>query len=239
MQPAEVFDLAGLLRHVAEGFAFGEIAKEAGIMRNTVEYATDKLRQLVDHQRLYLPWDEDLIAEEMHGLLARSRAELGVDVERDLKLGIGGIREVEFFAQSLQLVWGGREPSLRVQGTLPALGRLQSRGLVSDGEVSATNSTGASAGFTLRYDGGTVISTGNVRRARSSAACTSTAAASMSRPWSNSSVTDVKPSVFVELMTLSPGIVWNCFSSCSATEVAIVSGLAPGSCAATLMTGVL
>ena len=100
-------------------------------------------------------------------------------------------------------------------------------------------STGASAGFTLRYDGGCVMSCGSCRCARSSAACTSTAAASMLRPSSNSSVIDVLPSVLVELMTLRPGMVWNCFSSCSATEVAMVSGLAPGSVADTLITGVL
>lgn len=39
----------------------------------------------------------------------------------DLKLGEGGIREVEFCAQTLQLVWGGRTPSLRVPATLAAL----------------------------------------------------------------------------------------------------------------------
>ena len=105
--------------------------------------------------------------------------------------------------------------------------------------MSAITSTGASAGLTLRYDGGVVMSCGSERDARSSAACTSSAAMLMSRPSSNSSVTEVAPKVFVELMRFSPGIVWNCFSSCSATEVAIVSGLAPGSCAKTLMTGVL
>jgi glutamate-ammonia-ligase adenylyltransferase len=39
----------------------------------------------------------------------------------DLKLGEGGIREVEFCAVTLQLVWGGRNPALRVPGTLAAL----------------------------------------------------------------------------------------------------------------------
>jgi glutamate-ammonia-ligase adenylyltransferase len=39
----------------------------------------------------------------------------------DLKLGEGGIREIEFCAQTLQLVWGGRNPSLRLAPTLPAL----------------------------------------------------------------------------------------------------------------------
>ena len=39
----------------------------------------------------------------------------------NVKLGIGGIREIEFLAQSLQLVWGGRDPSLRVLRTIEAL----------------------------------------------------------------------------------------------------------------------
>ena len=39
----------------------------------------------------------------------------------NLKLGQGGIREIEFCAQTLQLVWGGRTPALRVSGTLAAL----------------------------------------------------------------------------------------------------------------------
>jgi glutamate-ammonia-ligase adenylyltransferase len=39
----------------------------------------------------------------------------------DLKLGQGGIREIEFCAQTLQLVWGGRNPALRKPATLPAL----------------------------------------------------------------------------------------------------------------------
>jgi [glutamine synthetase] adenylyltransferase / [glutamine synthetase]-adenylyl-L-tyrosine phosphorylase len=77
------------------------------------------------------------IAESLTDLVVRSRGELSPDPKRDLKLGLGGIREAEFFVQTLQLVWGGREPSLRVQGTLPALARLRSRGFVSDVEVSS------------------------------------------------------------------------------------------------------
>ncbi|MCH9673753.1 MAG: bifunctional [glutamate--ammonia ligase]-adenylyl-L-tyrosine phosphorylase/[glutamate--ammonia-ligase] adenylyltransferase, partial [Gammaproteobacteria bacterium] len=46
----------------------------------------------------------------------------------DVKLGAGGIRDIEFTAQSLQLVWGGRHPALRTRGVreaLSALGDLQ------------------------------------------------------------------------------------------------------------------
>ena len=46
---------------------------------------------------------------------------------RDVKLGPGGIREIEFAAQTLQLVWGGRDPGLREPTTLGAL-RLLARG---------------------------------------------------------------------------------------------------------------
>ncbi|MBM2576615.1 glutamine-synthetase adenylyltransferase [Jannaschia sp. Os4] len=49
---------------------------------------------------------------------------------RDAKLGRGGIREIEFFAQTHQIVAGGRDPSLRVRGTLDALDRLEAAGLV-------------------------------------------------------------------------------------------------------------
>jgi [glutamine synthetase] adenylyltransferase / [glutamine synthetase]-adenylyl-L-tyrosine phosphorylase len=75
------------------------------------------------------------IATALAELVAQSRAELSQAPERDLKLGPGGIREAEFFVQSLQLIWGGREPSLRVPGSLPALARLRSRGLVTDREA--------------------------------------------------------------------------------------------------------
>jgi len=46
----------------------------------------------------------------------------------DLKLGLGGIREIEFAAQTLQLVWGGRDPALRDPTTLGALRRLARAG---------------------------------------------------------------------------------------------------------------
>jgi glutamate-ammonia-ligase adenylyltransferase len=75
------------------------------------------------------------IAIGLTDMVLRSRAELSDHPARDLKLGPGGIREAEFFVQTLQLVWGGKEPSLRVRGTLVALERLRLRGFVSDREA--------------------------------------------------------------------------------------------------------
>ncbi len=49
---------------------------------------------------------------------------------RDVKLGRGGIREVEFFVQAHQLVHAGKDARLRVRGTLAALERLAACGYV-------------------------------------------------------------------------------------------------------------
>jgi glutamate-ammonia-ligase adenylyltransferase len=50
----------------------------------------------------------------------------------NIKLGRGGIREIEFFAQTQQLILGGRDPSLRDSTTLGALAALQARGHISE-----------------------------------------------------------------------------------------------------------
>jgi glutamate-ammonia-ligase adenylyltransferase len=46
----------------------------------------------------------------------------------DVKLGEGGIREIEFLVQTLQIVWGGRDPTLRIRPTLAAMIRLVATG---------------------------------------------------------------------------------------------------------------
>jgi len=59
------------------------------------------------------------------------------DADRELKLGVGGLRDVEFAVQLLQLVHGRADPSLRVPATLSALARLTEGGYVGreDGEA--------------------------------------------------------------------------------------------------------
>ena len=53
------------------------------------------------------------------------------DMADDLKRGPGGIREVEFLAQALQLIRGGREPALRERRLQPALRALRDAGHLS------------------------------------------------------------------------------------------------------------
>lgn len=53
------------------------------------------------------------------------------DMAEDLKRGPGGIREIEFLVQSLQLIRGGREPALRGRSLLPALQALVAAGQIA------------------------------------------------------------------------------------------------------------
>jgi glutamate-ammonia-ligase adenylyltransferase len=55
----------------------------------------------------------------------RGQSEISVE-GHNVKIGRGGIREIEFFAQTQQLIAGGRHPELRVRPTLEALNVLAS-----------------------------------------------------------------------------------------------------------------
>lgn len=50
---------------------------------------------------------------------------------KDVKLGYGGIREIEFFVQALQILYGGKKPWVQERNTLRALHRLAQKGLIS------------------------------------------------------------------------------------------------------------
>ena len=67
--------------------------------------------------------------------------------------------------------------------------------------------------------------------------CTSAAALSMSRSRLNCSVTLVLPCELDDVMLSMPAIVENCCSSGVDTDVAMTSGLAPGSDALTVIVG--
>ncbi len=59
------------------------------------------------------------------------------EIDRNVKLGRGGIREVEFIAQTLQLLNGGRLPFLQNAQTLPTLEKLAQYKLLTDEESLA------------------------------------------------------------------------------------------------------
>jgi len=88
----------------------------------------DTIRPFV--YRKYLDYSSISEIRDMKQRIEKAGA-LKAGKELDLKLGFGGIREVEFFISALQLLYGGREPGIRERGTLKALHRLALKGLIT------------------------------------------------------------------------------------------------------------
>ena len=76
--------------------------------------------------------DMKVMKQKINASLARER-----EGELNIKLGRGGIREVEFFIQSLQLVYAGRNPVIRERSTLKALEKLKDARLITGEECDA------------------------------------------------------------------------------------------------------
>ena len=70
--------------------------------------------------------------EAIKNMIGSKLGETGAqNVSPDIKLGTGGIREIEFFAQTQQIILGGRNAQLRRPGTLEALDALAELGAIS------------------------------------------------------------------------------------------------------------
>jgi len=93
----------------------------------------DAGRQLIENLRpfVYRRYLDFTAIEGLRDLKGRIDQEVDrKDLADNLKLGPGGIRELEFAVQLAQLIRGGREASLRVSGFLPALAALAASGVV-------------------------------------------------------------------------------------------------------------
>ncbi|HZC47243.1 MAG TPA: hypothetical protein VE243_12255, partial [Candidatus Acidoferrum sp.] len=77
--------------------------------------------------RSYLDFDT---LRQLRAMKHQIEAELKTPamIERNIKLGRGGIRELEFIVQALTLIYGGRDPRLRIEQTVAALEKLDSLG---------------------------------------------------------------------------------------------------------------
>ncbi|TXK61068.1 bifunctional [glutamate--ammonia ligase]-adenylyl-L-tyrosine phosphorylase/[glutamate--ammonia-ligase] adenylyltransferase [Alkalisalibacterium limincola] len=84
----------------------------------------DSLRPFI--YRRYLDYNALDSLREMKAMIAAEVARR--DLAEHIKLGPGGIREIEFLAQALQLIRGGREAPLRTRGLLSALAALAAAG---------------------------------------------------------------------------------------------------------------
>ena len=78
--------------------------------------------------RKYLDFGAINAMRELHAQIRREVARK--DMAEHIKLGPGGIREIEFIAQVFQLIRGGREPALQARPTLQILALLAERRLL-------------------------------------------------------------------------------------------------------------
>ncbi len=98
--------------------------------------ATQATLQNIISPFVYRRYNDYGAIDEMRDLHAQIRAEaLKKNRLGDIKVGRGGIREIEFIAQLFQLVRGGRDQALQVASTRQALALIGERGLVSTEKI--------------------------------------------------------------------------------------------------------
>ena len=100
--------------------------------RNAGEQLLEQLRPFV--YRRYLDYGAFEELRTMKAMIAREVQRKGL--QHNIKLGPGGIREIEFIGQVFQLIYGGREPTLRERGILKVLDRLAGTGRLPAGIVA-------------------------------------------------------------------------------------------------------
>ncbi len=101
----------------------GDIAAGEAILN---ELAPFVWRKYLDFAALA---DIQAMKQQIHAY--RGHGDLAVE-GHNIKLGLGGIREIEFFVQTQQLIAGGRHPELRGRETLPMLKALADGGWIGE-----------------------------------------------------------------------------------------------------------
>ncbi len=82
--------------------------------------------------RRYIDFSVIQSLRNMKGMIAREVRRRGL--KDNIKLGAGGIREIEFIVQVFQLIRGGREPSLQSRSLLPTLAAIAQLHLLPEGD---------------------------------------------------------------------------------------------------------
>lgn len=99
----------------------------------------DEIRPLLEMLRAfvfrrYIDFGVIESIRDMKRMIERELFNKGMDV--NIKLGQGGIREVEFIGQAFQLVRGGREPDLQIRSIQPVLGLLAEKEILPEFAVT-------------------------------------------------------------------------------------------------------
>ncbi|MBJ6752372.1 bifunctional [glutamate--ammonia ligase]-adenylyl-L-tyrosine phosphorylase/[glutamate--ammonia-ligase] adenylyltransferase [Geomonas anaerohicana] len=136
-------DLASSMRSAEVYYeAWGQSWERAAMMKarpvaGSIELGERILAALTPFiYRRYLDYNliEDMMAmkKKIDASLARNQ-----EGEINIKLGRGGIREIEFFIQALQLVYAGKNPQLRERNSLKALQTLHQARVIKEADCTA------------------------------------------------------------------------------------------------------
>ncbi|MBT8530307.1 bifunctional [glutamate--ammonia ligase]-adenylyl-L-tyrosine phosphorylase/[glutamate--ammonia-ligase] adenylyltransferase [Polynucleobacter paneuropaeus] len=107
---------------------------------NTFTHCEKELEQLIRPfvYRRHLDYGVISAIRQLHRQIQQEAERRSLKHEgrsRDIKLGRGGIREIEFLAQMFQLMRGGTDPQLRTRATLEVLTLLAQKGILPRQEV--------------------------------------------------------------------------------------------------------
>src|SRR5690606_858072 len=137
--PLAISVMAALIYYESRGQNWERAAMiKARPVAGDLAAGTDFLRELTPYVwRKYMDFaaiaDVHSIKRQIHA--HKGHGEVAVK-GHNVKLGRGGIREIEFFVQTQQLIAGGRFPELRGRVTVPMLGELAKRGWIKIGRAS-------------------------------------------------------------------------------------------------------
>jgi len=119
-EKAQAWELQALIRARAAAGSGELYSRFANSVRRHVFRAEVSVRDALESVRLAKQKIDRHLEQQARGF--------------NVKLGRGGIREIEFIAQALQIAHGGRDRWLRVPHTLIILGRLADRNLITEQE---------------------------------------------------------------------------------------------------------
>jgi len=121
-QTAQAWELQALIRARAAAGSSDLYARFAKDVHERIYARAETVAQSLKHVRLAKQKIDHHHQSETRGF--------------NVKLGRGGIREIEFIAQALQLAYGKNDPWIHAPHTLISLGRLADRGLITERERS-------------------------------------------------------------------------------------------------------
>ncbi len=128
-------DVASTLRQYAQYYeAMGETFERFALIKARPVAGDGELGQaFLDAVRpfVYRKYLDHAALEEIAGY--KRRAEQASDGERNVKVGRGGIREIELFTQVLQVTYGAEHTTVRSPTTLTALAALHDVGIIDTG----------------------------------------------------------------------------------------------------------